>query len=190
MSTAPRAAGAPRRPSRTLPARAARSAKCSRAMRAASTAPMPSLLKSCYHPDAIEEHGGNYTGNAFEYIDGAVPRIRKMGVDAAPARLEPHRIRRRRGLGRDLRLDLRPLRRRCAQHRHVHRRPARRPLRTSRRRLEDRAPSHRVRLESRHADAAKAGATGLFDPAKPGMHASAARTSRTRRTSASEPADA
>jgi SnoaL-like domain len=38
------------------------------------------LLKSCYHPDAIEEHGGNYTGNAFEYVDGAVPRIREMGV--------------------------------------------------------------------------------------------------------------
>ena len=38
------------------------------------------LLKSCYHPDAIEEHGGNYTGNAFEYVDGAVPRIRGMGA--------------------------------------------------------------------------------------------------------------
>jgi hypothetical protein len=38
------------------------------------------LLKSCYHADAIEEHAGNYTGNAFAYIDGAVPRIRKMGV--------------------------------------------------------------------------------------------------------------
>jgi SnoaL-like domain len=36
------------------------------------------LLKSCYHPDAIEEHGGNYTGNAFEYVDGAVPRIKLM----------------------------------------------------------------------------------------------------------------
>jgi hypothetical protein len=39
-----------------------------------------SLLKSCYHPDAIEEHGGNYTGNALEYVDGAVPRIRQMGA--------------------------------------------------------------------------------------------------------------
>ena len=38
------------------------------------------LLKSCYHPDAIEEHGGNYAGNAFEYVDGAVGRIRAMGV--------------------------------------------------------------------------------------------------------------
>jgi hypothetical protein len=38
------------------------------------------LLKSCYHPDAIEEHGGNYTGNAFAYVDGAVPRIRAMGA--------------------------------------------------------------------------------------------------------------
>ena len=38
------------------------------------------LLKSCYHPDAIEEHGGNYSGNAFSYVDGAVPRIRLMGA--------------------------------------------------------------------------------------------------------------
>lgn len=38
------------------------------------------LLKSCYHPDAIEEHGGNYTGNAFEYVDGAIPRILGMGA--------------------------------------------------------------------------------------------------------------
>ncbi len=38
------------------------------------------LLKSCYHPDAIEEHGGNYAGNAFAYVDGAVPRIRTMGA--------------------------------------------------------------------------------------------------------------
>jgi hypothetical protein len=37
------------------------------------------LLKSCYHADAIEEHGGNYAGNAHEYVDGAVPRIRLMG---------------------------------------------------------------------------------------------------------------
>lgn len=36
------------------------------------------LLKSCYHPDAIEEHGGRYTGNAYEYVDGAIPRIRQM----------------------------------------------------------------------------------------------------------------
>jgi ketosteroid isomerase-like protein len=38
------------------------------------------LLLSCYHADAIEEHGGNYTGNAFAYIAGAVPRIRLMGA--------------------------------------------------------------------------------------------------------------
>ena len=38
------------------------------------------LLKSCYHEDAIEEHGGNYTGNAHEYVDGAIPRIQRMGV--------------------------------------------------------------------------------------------------------------
>ena len=38
------------------------------------------LLKSCYHPDAVEEHGGNYTGNAFAYVDAAVPRIEKLGA--------------------------------------------------------------------------------------------------------------
>lgn len=38
------------------------------------------LLKSCYHADATEEHGGNFTGNAHEYVDGAVPRIRRMGT--------------------------------------------------------------------------------------------------------------
>lgn len=38
-----------------------------------------SLLKSCYHEDAIEEHGGNYTGNAFAYVDGAIPRIERLG---------------------------------------------------------------------------------------------------------------
>jgi hypothetical protein len=39
-------------------------------------------LKSCYHPDAIEEHGSAYAGPAYEYIEGAVGRIRKMGVMA------------------------------------------------------------------------------------------------------------
>lgn len=37
------------------------------------------LMKDCYHPDAIEEHGGNYTGNALTYVEQAVPRIHKMG---------------------------------------------------------------------------------------------------------------
>ena len=37
------------------------------------------LLKSCYLADAIEEHGGNYTGNAFDYVESAVPRIEKLG---------------------------------------------------------------------------------------------------------------
>jgi hypothetical protein len=36
-------------------------------------------LKSCYHPDAIEEHGSAYAGPAFAYIEGAVGRIRQMG---------------------------------------------------------------------------------------------------------------
>lgn len=38
------------------------------------------LLKACYHPDAIEEHAGNYTGNAHEYVDGAIARLRNMGT--------------------------------------------------------------------------------------------------------------
>ena len=38
------------------------------------------LLKSCYHADAVEEHGGNYVGNAFAYVDGAIERIRGMGA--------------------------------------------------------------------------------------------------------------
>lgn len=37
------------------------------------------LLKSCYHSDAVEEHGPNYSGSAHAYIDGAIGRIRKMG---------------------------------------------------------------------------------------------------------------
>lgn len=35
-------------------------------------------LKSCYFEDAIEEHAGNYTGNAHEYVEGAIPRILNM----------------------------------------------------------------------------------------------------------------
>ena len=38
------------------------------------------LLKSCYHPGAIEEHGSTYAGPADAYIDAAVPRIHKMGT--------------------------------------------------------------------------------------------------------------
>ncbi len=38
------------------------------------------LSKSCYHVDAIEEHGGNFTGNAHDYVDQAMPRVRGMGV--------------------------------------------------------------------------------------------------------------
>jgi ketosteroid isomerase-like protein len=40
------------------------------------------LLKSCYHDDAIEEHGSTYAGPAHPYIEGAVQRIRKMGAMA------------------------------------------------------------------------------------------------------------
>ena len=38
------------------------------------------LLKTCYHADAIEEHAGNYEGNAHQYIDEAIPRVMQMGV--------------------------------------------------------------------------------------------------------------
>ncbi len=38
------------------------------------------LLKSCYHPDAIEEHGPNFTGLASDYFEGAIDRIRAMGT--------------------------------------------------------------------------------------------------------------
>ncbi len=36
------------------------------------------LLKSCYHADAIEEHGNTYNGPAHAYVDGAIPRMMKM----------------------------------------------------------------------------------------------------------------
>ena len=39
------------------------------------------LLKSCYHPHAIEEHGGAYAGNAFDYVDGAMRRILQQLAD-------------------------------------------------------------------------------------------------------------
>jgi len=38
------------------------------------------LLKSCYHEDAIEEHGSTYSGPAHAYIEDAVVRIRQMGT--------------------------------------------------------------------------------------------------------------
>jgi len=38
------------------------------------------LLKRCYHADAIEEHGGNFHGNAHEYVEHAMPKVRAMGV--------------------------------------------------------------------------------------------------------------
>ncbi|MCG8441161.1 MAG: nuclear transport factor 2 family protein [Caulobacterales bacterium] len=36
------------------------------------------LLRSCYHPDAIEEHGPTYSGPATDYIDGAMERMRAL----------------------------------------------------------------------------------------------------------------
>jgi ketosteroid isomerase-like protein len=37
------------------------------------------LLSSCYHEDAIEEHGTTFAGPASEYIAGAMQRLRVMG---------------------------------------------------------------------------------------------------------------
>jgi ketosteroid isomerase-like protein len=37
------------------------------------------MLESCYHEDAVEEHGPNYSGSAMEYIAGAIERLRQMG---------------------------------------------------------------------------------------------------------------
>ena len=36
------------------------------------------LLKSCYHPGAIEEHGSSYSGLADTYVDGAIQRMAKL----------------------------------------------------------------------------------------------------------------
>lgn len=37
------------------------------------------LLASCYHDDAIEEHGTTFNGPASEYIAGAMERLKLMG---------------------------------------------------------------------------------------------------------------
>lgn len=37
------------------------------------------LLRSCYHADAIEEHGGNFAGNAWAYVEQAIPKVMLMG---------------------------------------------------------------------------------------------------------------
>ncbi len=37
------------------------------------------LLASCYHDDAIEEHGTTFSGPASEYIAGAMERLKLMG---------------------------------------------------------------------------------------------------------------
>jgi ketosteroid isomerase-like protein len=40
------------------------------------------MLNSCYFDDAIEEHGSSFTGNAREYVAGAMKRLAKAGVMA------------------------------------------------------------------------------------------------------------
>ena len=49
------------------------------------------LLASCYFPDAIEEHGSTFTGNAHEYVKSVSSQGAQDGSDAALARLELHR---------------------------------------------------------------------------------------------------
>jgi hypothetical protein len=38
------------------------------------------LLRSCYHPDAIEDHGGMFSGNAADYIDRIADLLPRAGV--------------------------------------------------------------------------------------------------------------
>lgn len=40
------------------------------------------LLHSCYFDDSIEEHGSSFTGNARDYVSGAMKRLAKAGVMA------------------------------------------------------------------------------------------------------------
>ena len=38
------------------------------------------LLRSCYHPDATENHGGTFEGTATAYIDGIAPILPRGGI--------------------------------------------------------------------------------------------------------------
>lgn len=38
------------------------------------------LLKSCYFPDSIEEHGSTFAGSAWDYVDAAIPKVQRMGT--------------------------------------------------------------------------------------------------------------
>lgn len=60
------------------------------------------LLRSCYHPDATEDHGGTFSGSASDYIDGLAPILPRGGtmthtttnilieLDGDRARVESH----------------------------------------------------------------------------------------------------
>ena len=60
------------------------------------------LLRSCYHPDATEDHGGTFAGSASDYIDGLAPILPRGGtmthtttnllieLDGDRARVESH----------------------------------------------------------------------------------------------------
>ena len=36
------------------------------------------MLKSAYWPDAHEDHGGSFSGNAIDYCDGVLQRLKRM----------------------------------------------------------------------------------------------------------------
>jgi ketosteroid isomerase-like protein len=38
------------------------------------------LLRSCYHPDATENHGGTFEGSATAYIDSIAPILPRGGI--------------------------------------------------------------------------------------------------------------
>jgi hypothetical protein len=38
------------------------------------------LIRSCYHPDATEDHGGTFNGRAMDYVDMLAPILPRAGV--------------------------------------------------------------------------------------------------------------
>ena len=48
------------------------------------------LLKSCYHPDALEDHASTFSGKAYDYIDGVGKR--KSTTNAVTVRSMQHFI--------------------------------------------------------------------------------------------------
>ena len=60
----------------------------------ASTAWTPTLVRSCYHPDATDEHG-SFAGTVDEYLTWVFRLLSKLRQHAAPAGQPPRRLRRR-----------------------------------------------------------------------------------------------